>query len=95
MGIIDKMEKVNAVMDGIAKISDDYQTLRSSGQYMKEELMSYNNGRRSEQLKTVESIRKKDTRLLRCIAALWAVMFILTIVLCVTGNDVVLRALGV
>ena len=94
MGLLNKLSQVNETIDTITKIGNDYQRLRSSGLYMKEELQSYNNGRRKEYLELVKKIRSKETWLLRLTVLLWGILIVTTVIFCALGNDLILQLFG-
>ncbi len=84
--ILDKtnqvMDTANNTLDGVNDVRNHY---KNGKRYLKEQS--------AEDDIRVHKINRKTNFVVRLMLILWAVMIIGTIVLCVTGNDIVLQVL--
>ena len=84
--ILDKtnqvMDTANNTLDGVNDVRNHY---KNGKRYLKEQS--------AEDDIKVQKINRKTNFVVRLMLILWAVMIIGTIVLCVTGNDIVLQVL--
>lgn len=84
--ILDKtnqvMDTANNTLDGVNDVRNHY---KNGKRYLKEQS--------AEDDIKVQKINRKTNFVVRLMLILWAMMIIGTIVLCVTGNDIVLQVL--
>lgn len=84
--ILDKtnqvMDTANNTLEGVNDVRNHY---KNGKRYLKEQS--------AEDDIKVQKINRKTNFVVRLMLILWAVMIIGTIVLCVTGNDIVLQML--
>ena len=84
--ILDKtnqvMDTANNTLEGVNDVRNHY---KNGKRYLKEQS--------TEDDIKVQKINRKTNFVVRLMLILWAVMIIGTIVLCVTGNDIVLQVL--
>lgn len=84
--ILDKtnsvMDVANSTLNGVNDVRNHY---KKGKRYLKEQSVK-------DDIK-VQKIKRKTNFVVRLMLILWAMMIIGTIVLCVTGNDIVLQVL--
>lgn len=94
MSFLDTLNKVDDVINKVTETGKEYQQLTSSYKDARGRIHSYKDGSRKKLMNEVERIRNKSKRFGRTCMIIWALIVISTIVLCITGNDIVLRVFG-
>lgn len=90
--ILSTVNKAMNTLSAVSKVTGDISSIGNS----------YNRRQQSKESGELERIKqqiaiydKKMARLIRCGLILWIALIVVTVILCITGNDIVLRFLHI
>ena len=94
--VADTLNKVTGKIDKATKsVSDVTRDISSIGNSYSRRKQFKESGELERIKQEIEVYNRKGMILLRCCVGLWGILLIATIILCVAGNDVVLRILHI